>query len=240
MRRATGRWLLLALFATVALPFLTAACSDDDDDAADPTAEVVDPAAVLSAAADRMVQSQRFHFLLEHENGGTPIVLGLEMTRAEGDVDGTERLSVDVEAEFGPLGVDVSVIILEDESWITNPLTGRWQREDISVSSVFDAAEGVTALLRSASQPVLAGEERISGVPVYRIDALVESGDLTIFSEDAEAGRSLPASAWIGVEDPLVYRLEVTGPVVPGDDEDIVRRIELSRFDEDVEIEPPR
>ena len=231
-RRLAPLWSTLLIVAAT----LATACGDDDP----PIDPNIDASALLLAAADRLEQVERLHFVLEHENGSTRVFRDIRMTRAEGDIDGTERLAVQIDASLGPLNLDVRFVILEDQSWFTNPLTGRWEREDLSIPAIFDTTTGVAALLRSARDAEVTGSERIDGVDVYRVDAFVDSGDLTIFSPNAEPGRLLPATAWIGVDDPLVYRLEVTGPIALDEDEDSLRRLRLSNFDGDIEIVPPR
>ena len=76
-----------------------------------------------------MEQVRSLHFVHEHENGATKIVRGIEMTRAEGDIDGSTRLQVEVEGSFGPFSFKVGIVILPGESWIQNPITERWERD---------------------------------------------------------------------------------------------------------------
>ncbi len=230
MRAATAL-ATLALAVAVAL----AACGDDDGVAV----EGVDAAALLRSAAERTERAQSFHFVLEHENGATQIVRGLEMEHAEGDVAGADRLSVEIKGSIGPLNLEVAIIVIGDDAWITNPLTRRWEREQISISEVFDPANGVTGLMRAAAGARVAGSERIGGVSTYRLEAAIDSGDVTLFG-DARPGTELRARVWIGVDDLLVYRIELVGAVAAGEADDLVRRITLSRFGEDVEIAPPR
>ena len=161
------------------------------------------------------------------------------MERAEGDVAGADRLSVEIKASLGPLNLGIAIIVIGDDAWITNPLTRRWEREQISISEVFDPANGVTGLMRAAAGARVAGSDRIGGVSTYRVEAAVDSGDVTLFG-DARPGTELRASVWIGVDDLLVYRIELVGAVAAGEADDLVRRITLSRFDEDIEIAPPR
>ena len=229
----------LGLLASLAVLALAAACGGDDDSDATPTSAAPDPAALVLAAADRMEAVERFHFLLEHENGATEIVAGIEMKRAEGDVDGSTRLRAEIEGSFGSFNIKSGAIVVPGESWILHPLTQRWEREDITIDQLFDPSEGIVALMRSARASEIAGRERVNGVETYRVEATVESGDLTIFP-GATPGRDVPATAWIGVDDPLVHRLVVNGPIADGESAEIVRRLEFSRFDEDVDIVPPR
>jgi hypothetical protein len=231
----------LALGASLLAAGFAVACNDDGADDEAPAQATVDPAVLLADAAARMTELQSFHFLLEHENGATEIVFGFEMERAEGDVAGTDSIQAEIRGSRPPLPTDLeaAIVILPSGAWFRDPLIRRWNEVDISIDAVFDPASGVPALIESATAPAIDGREEIDGVETYRIEATVDSGDLTIFSKDAEPGRALRARAWIGVDDPLVYRLEVTGPVAPGDDDDIVRRLTLSRFDEPVVIEEP-
>jgi hypothetical protein len=235
LRRAS-RGLAPWLFVVAAGALLFAACGDDDGASADATPEA---AALVAAAAERMEQVRSFHFELEHENGSTEIVRGIEMTRAEGDIVGTDRLRVEVAGSAGPFDFELGIIILPEQSWIQNPLTRRWEREDITVEELFDPATGVVALMRSATELAIEGRERVRGVETYRVATEVESGELTVFP-GAEPGRRVPATAWIGVDEPLVHRLEVRGPIGGRDEEDVVRRLELSDFDADFDIAPPR
>lgn len=229
--------LVLALLALLAVSCL----GGGDDDAATPTATPtpVDPVAVMAAAADRMASVERFHFVLEHENGASEIVRGILMTRAEGDIDGPQRLRTEIEGGFGTLKFEIGIVVLPDESWIQNPLTKRWEREDISIDQFFDPQEGIAALIRKARDPVLDRRERLDGIETYRIAAVADSGDLGIFP-NATPGREVQATLWIGVDDPLVYRVDLRGAIADGEAPDILRRIEMSRFGEDVDIAAPR
>ena len=71
------------------------------------------------------------------------------------------------------------------------------------------------------------------------LEATVDSLNLEPFVTNAEAGHPVVCRVWIAVEDSLVYRLEARGMVAANDSEDIVRRINLSAFNEPVEITAP-
>ena len=228
---------LAAAAALAALLLLAAGCGGGGGDEAPP--DPVDPAALVAAAADRMEGVRGFHFRLEHERGATVIVRGIRMERAEGDVDGPERLRARLGGSIGPLGLEFGVVVLPGESWIQNPLTERWEREDISIASLFDPQAGIAALMRAAESPALAGSEEVGGVRTWRVESAYDSGDLAIFPS-VEPGHRVEVAAWIGADDPLVHRVEARGPIADGEDRDIVRRLELSRFGQDVDIAPPR
>lgn len=200
----------------------------------------VDATDLLRRAADRTEQAQRFHFLIEHENGATVIVNNVQMERAEGDIDGAARMRADIKGKAGPINVQIGIVIIDGDGWLTNPLTGRWEHQPLSIEAFFDPQRGVPALLRQVTAAQSPRREQLNGAAVYRVAAHVDSGALTLLSPGATPGRSLPAVAWIGIDDPRVYRLEVTGAVASGERSDLLRRITLSRFDEPVAIQPPR
>lgn len=234
------RALPAALGMAGALALLAAVACSGGGDAETTELAVVDARALLLSAADRMEEVESFRFDLTHENGATEIARGLLMERARGEVVGSERLRAEVRARAGPLAVDVEIRIVDGEGWMTNPLTGRWEREDLTLESIFDPVGGVTALMRAASDPRLVGRESVDGVAVYRVEAGVESGDLGLLVPGAEAGRTLVAQALVGVDDPVVRRVEIRGAASAGEDEEIVRRLEISAVGEDFAIEAPR
>lgn len=219
---------------------LSAALLAGCNDAPGVDTEGVDAPALLAASAERMEAVQTFRFVLEHEGGRAEIVRGLMMESAEGEVAGPDRMRMDVKARAGPLNVEVGIVVLPEESFITNPITGRWEREAISLEGIFDPSAGAPGLMRSVADARVTGSERIGGVEVYVVEATVDSGELGFFAPEAEAGRALPTRAWIGVDDPLLYRVEIEGAVAPGEADGLLRRLSLSRFDTDIQITPPR
>ncbi len=225
---------LVLLLVAVAGGLVVSACrggsGDSDADAAD----------VLKRGAERMDRVKSFHFDLTHENGTSQIVRNLQMVSATGDVVPPDRLRLDAKAKAGPLNIAVGIIAIPGASYITNPLTGRWEQEQISVSQFFDPATGVTALMRAATNPRVTGTEKVEGRNVYRIEASVDSGDLALFASGAAPGRAMTARAWVGVDDPVLVRVEIEGAVSDGEPANLVRRLTLSKWDEPVQISAPQ
>jgi hypothetical protein len=225
---------LALLVAALAGGLLAAGCrgggGDPDADAAD----------VLKRGAERMDRVKSFHFDLTHENGTSQIVRNLQMVSATGDVVPPDRLRLDAKAKAGPLNIAVGIIAIPGASYITNPLTGRWEQEQISVAQFFDPATGVTALMRAATSPSITGTEKVEGRNAYRIEATIDSGRLALFGAGAAPGRAMKARAWIGVDDPVLVRVEIEGAVAEGEPANLVRRLTLSKWDEPVQISAPQ
>jgi len=229
---------IFALMFVSAFAFL-AACGDDEGGGGGDFSDV-DADDLLARSADRMEEVESFHFVVEHENGATEIVGGIGMERAEGDVQGTERMQLEVEARFAGTNIRTGIVILPGESYLQNPLTGRWQEQEIDISDLFDPATGVTGLMRNVGDEVaVVDREEAGGVDSYVLETTVDSGNLNAFVGNAQPGNEVTARVWIGVEDLLVRRIDVIGPLAPNEDEDILRRLTLSQFDEPVEITAP-
>src|SRR5690606_12988688 len=110
----------------------------------------------------------------------------------------------------------------------------------ISIDQIFDPQTGVTSLMRSVTNAELDGETEVDGIRTHVVRAQVDSGDLALFARGSASGTPLDATAWIGVEDPVVHRVEIRGAITENEAEDLVRRLDLSDFDSDIEIAPPR
>ncbi|MGE0229137.1 MAG: LppX_LprAFG lipoprotein [Dehalococcoidia bacterium] len=219
------------------LAVLLASCGGGDDP---PAQDLPEATTVLEESATRMEQLRSMHFLLEHQDGATEIVRGIAMTRAEGDVVTPDKMQATVKGGLGPVNFEIGIVILGDEAWIQNPLNRRWESEDITIDQVFDPREGVIALVRSTRDASVTGTDEVAGVDCYRLEATLDSGDLDLLPGDPAPGKAVPTVAWVGVDDDLVYKVELQGAVAEGESEDLVRTLTLSRFDEDISIVPPR
>jgi hypothetical protein len=248
--RMNGRAIVAVLLASLLLVGVACGSDDSKDDAASnaPTGTPAppDPAMLAQQAADAIEAVKSFHFLVEHENGGTPIVLNLLMTRAEGDIVKPDRLRADVEAKASQLGnanVKVKVVNVGDEAQVTNPFNARdWVTlpGQNRLADIFDPGAGTTAALRSAKDLKITGEETLNGVKVWRMEGMVDAAELSaVASTIAEPGYTAKGTVWIGQATPLVHRVRLEGPLGSKDPQNIVRTIDLSKFDENVTIDLP-
>jgi len=222
--RYTSQLLIAGLVGAIALGGTGCADKAPEDDE-------TTPQEVLDRAADRMAEVRSFAFVMEHENGFTPIVGGLAMERAVGRISEGNRMQADIRARAGgALAIDVGIVALPDSSWMTNPFTRAWEPGTFDVSALFDPSTGVTALLRGLAEPHLMGIERVNGASTQRIDAMVDSGVLTALIPSAVIGSPLSVRVWIGIDDPVLHRAEVVGAIGEGESAELLRRITLSSF----------
>jgi hypothetical protein len=235
---------VLAAFALV----VTASGDDkkDNDTSGGATApRQPDPAVLARQAADAVEALTSFHFLLEHENGGSPIVLNLNMSRAEGDIVKPDRIRADVDAvatQLGNANVKVKVFNVGDKGVISNPFNTRQYiplPANVQLKDIVDPGAGVTKAMRAAQNLQITGEETVNGVAAWRLEGEIDAAELQDFASVAEPGYKVKGIALVGKEKPLVHRVRLEGPLGPNDAPNIVRKIELSKFDEKFDIQLP-
>jgi hypothetical protein len=244
-----SRRAFLAAALAAALPGRAAARQDTLDPATD----------LLRRGAEAMAEVRSFHFSLTTPQGRTQILNALALRAIEGDVLRPDRFRARIEASAaGLLDLTVTVIGIADRMWISDPRHGNatWiETGGEGGASGGDALAVIAnpdllflAALSVLSEPVSGPEGVIDGEPVRRIDGIVdlqriaaEAGAFTGEHGTPPPGMipdPLPVSVWFGGGD-RPRRIELEGPLFPGDDANVIRRLDLTRFDQPVTIEPP-
>jgi len=197
----------------------------------------------LDAAAKQMQAVSAFHFLLTHQNGVSTIANGLEMSRAEGDFQSPDRFKAAVKASFQTFPVSVSVISVGNRTWITNPLQSGEHYQPLpngpQTTEILGPNNGLLKAVEDMRNPAVTGSEKIGQTDTFLISGTVDAGSLRSIAPDADAGRDVPAQIWVGKGDSLVYRVRLNGPLTAAEPKNIVRQIDLSQFNEKIDIAPP-
>lgn len=195
---------------------------------------------VLQRASDAAAQVSSFHFILTHENGTTPLPLNLELESAEGDILVPGSMQAEADAEALGVNVSVEVIGIDDRTWVTNPFTRDWQElPDTNIRDFADPASLVESVLPAITDAQLAEGEEIDGVDTRLVTGNIDSGALQESLGIAEPGHNVMVEAWIGVDDSLPRRVRLSGPLSDAENDNVVREVELSRYNQPVEIMPP-
>ncbi|MER3438996.1 MAG: hypothetical protein C4346_16190 [Chloroflexota bacterium] len=209
-----------------------------------------DAAALVAQAARRMASVQSFHFVLTTPRGKTMITEQVELQSVEGDVARPDRFRAAFTAKAAFVTLTIKVIGIGDRLWVTNPM----EREETYLEVANPAAEQLpqldllnpdrlmTAAVQLLEDPKIAGTEKIDGVPATRVEGTfnvkrIEEIAGTPIAELAGV-QPLGVRIWIDQEG-RVLRLELDGPLTKMETSPIVRRLDLSQFDEPVVIEPP-
>ena len=222
----------------LALVALVAGCGGDNGQEG-PTGEEI-----VSQAADAFADTKSFHLVYDLANppsGGS----GLRLTHAEGDVEvsnGVQKgIELDVAGTFSGIPIETQLVIVEGEGLLKDPLTGAWRELDVAQvpGAFFDLIKGVPSVLRSVQDVERAGDEQVAGVTVYRLRGRITARKLATFLGNTPSDKLVPVELWVGQEDSLIRRIEVTGPVEDGEPEDVARLVDLSDFGKNVVVERP-
>lgn|GEM_PF-1088872 len=243
-----GRWRLL--LQALAVLLLVAACGSGKNNHKPPTPQngrLATPTPTLSAqdllnaAIQTTNDLKSFHFVLTHENGSTPIANGISMSKAEGDILKPDRFKARVTGTLSGFTVDVNVINVGDQVWLN--LTGNRYAplpNGVGAAAILDPNTGVLKALKGVKNPQIAGHETLNGVNTTIVTGDVDAGDLTALAQNAQAGKLVKGKAWIGDADHRLYRLRIDGPLDDQEPANIARIIDLSQFDERLDIQPPQ
>jgi hypothetical protein len=206
-------------------------------------------AALLTTAAGKLDGDTAFHFLMSENHQGTPTGTDFDIIRAEGDVQRPDKLSASATVADGELSgaqAQVQLIVIGDQAWYTNPLTGKFERADqyTGIRTFFDPQHGLATALgavTSMSNPVDSSVTSADGtITCWKITGTVSSDKLaSLTGAPVPPGQQIPASVWIGQYDGQIRQVQVSGKLTSFDTDQTTRTIVLSKFNESVNIQPP-
>ena len=224
---------LLAGLGVVLAALAVAGCGGDGGGGEDPAAIVRE-----SAAATENVKS--FHFALDISKVPKS-AKGLQLTGAEGDAKVPDELKAQVSGTFAGFPLTTRLVAVGGKLWIENPLSGSWQSVDVGTTPGFllDPRKGVLGVMRGMTDVREDGSEDIGGVSTTRIAGTVDAATIGPLVAASGGPGSVDVTLWIGQDDHILRRIEVSGPVGAGEPADAVRTVELSRFGEPVTVVAP-
>ncbi len=221
--------------AFVALALFGAACGGSDE-----PVPAIAPEAALERSVAALAELTSFHFRLSHENGTTAIPLNLALESAEGDVVVPDRFQAELRASTGSFAATVEVISIGGETWITNPFTRGWQSlPGLDASDFADPGRLVADLVEALEEVELAGQASVDSATVYRLEGVLASEAVGDSIGSAQPGFRVGVELWVDAVEFLPRRVRLSGRLSDLEPADIVREIELSRFNAAVEINPP-
>jgi len=230
LAQVTGR--LACSVVTLVVVLVAAGCGGGG------SAPAADDLVAESVAATSQVKS--FHLVIDTSNIATS-GSGLSLKFVDGDVVVPDKLKGKVGGTFAGISVTTELIVVGETYYLRSPFGNTWQKIDVATlpAAFFDPEHGILAVIKGASDLQNDGSEEVGGVDCYRIEGKVVADDLTTLLSGASGTQQLDMELWIGKDDKLVRRLQLTGPISPDESEDAVRTVELSEFDEAVQITAP-
>ena len=195
---------------------------------------------LVSESVAKTTAVKSFHLAVDTENV-KPSGSGLSLTFVDGDVLVPDKLKGKVGGTFAGVSISTDLVVVGDTYYLKNPFGNGWQKIEVSTlpSAFFDPEKGILAVVQGASGLENDGSEEVAGVDCWRVKGKVQAGTLKPLLSEAEGTQELDMEVWIGKDDMLLRKLRLTGPISPGEAADAVRTVELSQFDEAVQITAP-
>ena len=243
----------LATFAILLLVVAAASCSRSGPastpELSDPSLTVtpvasptpaptpVNPRALLRESGAIMEALRSFHFRLDHRRGGTPLLPGLLIQEAEGDVISPDQISTDFSGSFGGFAVKSSLITIGDKSYMTNPLSGQWEDvpTDVSPLGFFNPRQGIASMMSQVESPTLLP----GGRDTIRVQGRMPAEALAPLLGATVKGTTVAVELAIDANELYLLEAVFDGRVTPTEIDGVIRVIRLSRFNEPITIEPP-
>lgn len=199
---------------------------------------------VRDSGAEALRNLSTVHFLVTHEEGGTDIGFSSTLTEAEGDgvfPDKAEFVAKATSALFGNAALELDIVQYGETTHLRDRISMVWQALPAGTLAInFTNINGSIAdALASLGGLDLADGGSVNGAPVHKLTGTTPSTSMRGLVPGAPEGDTLQMEVWIGRDDYLVRKVRLTGRLVEADTPDVVRVLELSRFDEPVTIEPP-
>jgi hypothetical protein len=230
------------LILGLAIILLFVGCSKDEETSPTKSLPFLTPEEIIDKASPKLDELKSFHFELSQKGGGTPIAMGLEMTGAGGDIAPPDKLAMKIEATWIGQFMETELITVGTTTYMTNPLNGKWELlpDDFTAVTLFQPNTGIKAVMESVTDLSLLDPEMAGGTLCFHLKGLLDSEDLDAIAV-GHAAKGLPVETdiWIGAGDFLLRKVTFDGRICKDENDGIIRTLELSRFNEPVEIELP-
>ena len=202
-----------------------------------------DPQVTLRRAVSQVLEMESAAFTLEHQVGSTILFPGLEMSKASGVVDIPDKIRLRVEAQstIPRSFVEINVVIIGDQAWMTDFITGQWRQvppESLPVT-FSDLGRTLADIIEAVRDPRLVGPQELDGRNTYRIEGRVQSEDLAALVPGAGEGFEVVLMLWLDQDDGSLRRVLISGQVVPSDIPGAVRLLTLEDINLPVDITVP-
>lgn len=244
--RVTRRTFLGSAAALIALADLTPIFAQESTPASQAEGDD-DAIAVLKAAGEAIKELDTFQFSLTTISGSSDVFPGVSLESVEGSVRRPMDLTATVKVSALMQTMELSAIAVDGEFYIQDPLSGgEWQNfggagevagminPDWLIVAAVNMIQDAKITSQKDDETLIEGYLDFAKTLEGAGAAVSDLGELEQFL----AGTPIDVAIWIN-GDNLIERTELYGPIFASESADVEKRIELSAFNEPVEIEAP-
>jgi lipoprotein LprG len=233
----------LALLAL--LLFSLVACKSEPTPVATATS-ALSPLEIVTLAAEAMLSIESLHFDIERDGALAYIDTGqmLAFKRAEGEFRPPDQMRVIVRVITAFTPVEIGMVVLGDDQYATDPVTGEWGRlpaewGQFNLVVLFAPETGLQRLLKDGIfDLMLVGIEEIEGQPHYRISGRVRGERMRAMTLGFIGQDDVEVDVWIDTENKQAHRIRIVEPGTDPEDP-TTWTLEFSDLGQPVEIKAP-
>jgi len=194
-----------------------------------------DAAGLVSGAISAMREVASAHFEMTRE--GAPLTVeGLVFDSAVGRYAAPAAAEAVLRLRAGDLAVELGTVSVGERTWLTNPITGRYEElrpgSGFNPAVLFDPVAGWVALLRDLSGVALVE----AGGPTHHLRGTVPPARVEALTASLAAGQSVPMDLWLDAGTLRIVRLEFSTVGDAGRSDWVIT---MSDFGAPVQIDPP-
>jgi hypothetical protein len=219
----------------LAAVLIGAACSEAD--------EAIDPEAVIAQSIERMGEVESVAFFLERT--GIPVYIDdantIEFTSADGRFLAPESTDALLTVRAFGIPARVGAVQIGGDTWITNPITGKWEDAPsgftFDVAALFDRTQGWSALLDGGLTNVhFVAETEVDGEVLAHFRVTAPADRIEQITAGMVSGQAVDGDLWIlrssGEIRELSFHTDMTDGVTSW-------RLVMTEYGSEVEISVP-
>ncbi|MBC7292833.1 MAG: LppX_LprAFG lipoprotein, partial [Thermoleophilia bacterium] len=190
-----------------------------------------------------MKKIKGFHFVYEvHKPASAKPGSGLEIARITGDVNAEGNMQATIDVTQAGIPLQLKFVVVGDTHYIQDPLSQKWQAIPAKDSPVgtLSLSAGTIRILDRITDTSYVGTENKQGVKTYHIKGKVAAQEVAAIAGAVSVTGTFPTDIWVGINDGLVYEVDIAGAATPNEDPKIWRSIVLSNLDTFVDIKAPQ
>jgi hypothetical protein len=200
---------------------------------------------ILARASQQLANTQTVRFKLSVE-GDTYVdaTNTLKLLEAEGDLVRPDRVRTTFKVEaLGRVTVTVQLIIVGDQWWTTDLITGKWGPAPVDFeydpSVLFDNQNGIGPIMNRVTDAQRLDDEKIDGRQAFHVQAKVDESVIGPLTYNTLTGSPITVDLWIDQQTSNLVRAKLAEPPTPGTDKPAVWTLDLFDHDADITIDPP-
>ncbi|MGO8946235.1 MAG: LppX_LprAFG lipoprotein [Ktedonobacterales bacterium] len=196
---------------------------------------------LLKDAQEQFTATKSLHFVMTTEHLGAVPIGSYSIVGATGDVARPDQLKGTATVDDGFGTIQIQLIIVGNQEWYTNPLTGQLVPTDQfgSYLRIFDPNTGIGSLLTGLKNPSQPSDGSANGTSCWKISGNITTAQLSPIFGSAVVGTAKSTTFCIGKSNHQLLSVVLQGQLLTGDTSQTIRTIYLSNFDQPVSIQTP-